>query len=244
MDNEESSENANDPSEFTQSYIALSSDQQIIAICQGKRLRLFAVKGPDIVEFVTIRYGRPAQPIFSPVLSTRATSDGDHEYLYWGEWILDMQNYQRDQQRFLSRISTAEVELSSRLDSAGPVTRPASLLYAAESPGRINSYRMANDEGVLLLPMDIEISCWAAVGTKVVVGSIDGRVVLVEFKDWSILGKESEDLVRRPDSDAGYATASDGSADNDDDDEDDEDTASAEFMTAIEGPTSRRGSAV
>jgi hypothetical protein len=177
--------------------------------------------------------------VYSRVLSTSAINTAAlGSYLYWGEWVLDLGDYQPDVHRFISKASELEANYSSKLDFAGPVTRPASLLYAANQPTRISSYRMDEDAGVLLLPPDMDASCWASTRAKIVVGTRNGVVMLVDFVDWSILGKEGEEfVVEEPNSDDGYETAGDGA-----DAEEDED-GMEDFMSAIEGPMSRRGSA-
>jgi len=151
-----------------------------------------------------------------------------------------LSNYQRDVHRFISKASELEANYSSKLDFAGPVTRPASFLYVAQQPTRVSSYHLEEDAGVLLLPPEMDVTCWASTRTKIVAGTGDGRVVLVEFADWSILGKEGEGFVPEElGSDDGYETASDGTGEAADG------WALTEgFMSAIERTTSTRGSTV
>jgi hypothetical protein len=215
----------------------MSKDHRTITLSRGPQLRIFEAENQDLSEFLTIRYGRPAPPVFSTILSTSANTTGN--YLYWGDWVLDLSDYQRDLHRFISKASELEADYSSKLDFAGPVTRPASLLYVAKQPARVNSYRMDEDAGALLLPPEMDVSSWASTRTKIVIGTGDGRVVLVEFADWSILGREGEGFVaEEPDSDDGYETARDGPRGGADGG-----ALTEDFVSAIEAP-SRRGSTV
>ena len=211
-------------------YISISQDRRTIALSRGQQLSVFSVKDGTLFEFLTIRDGAPAPPLFSNRFSAGAgTSTSTDEDLYWGECVFDVNAAcERGIHQVISKASEPGGVLRrqrlSRIDNrAGPETRPASLLYIEdgnERPARIGSYRLREEggeegsAGVLLLPTDVEVRCWASAGTKVVVGTADGRVIRVDFAEGRILGKEEEEdddlAMKEANSEGGYETADDG----------------------------------
>jgi hypothetical protein len=149
-------------------YLVFSPDQTKLVSYDSDKLKIFNISLTGLEEVGTLlMLGKPASPAFS--------SDNPR-YIYLGHGYLDISHIPEEG---LGIMHNTDLVHSTDFAHNGRWPSGIPRLYCTERSRKIHSY--STKTPLLIWPPDLPVETWAVYEDIVVLGTTDGRILLLKF---------------------------------------------------------------